>query len=582
MIYEECSVLDKIRAQQGVILEDEQNVGQVLVSIKQQNFPVEISVKMFDSNVVGSPRTVAASLISQDSPANGSIAIFDHTVNHDQDESDIACFDNMGRRIQQQLNVHRSFGPGHSIPSRMAPLMEVEEEGGDTAVTRARPQLQVGGGGAFLKSILKQKALMDPPDSASNSPFAPKFKGTMKGDAILKLSEGTYQEKENDIENTLNKSMSVSLNPTLTMPMDEDEEEDPHIHLNESKAPSPTSLKKTIVEDPWEEQEGEDRKELNVSILPNMAEMNQSEWKEQEVDRFNFAIGKLEEVARLEPQLTSVSSSRGEVKCLERPESVALLPGRNLILVSEPLRDRIGLYWAHNYRFVTWFQYPCNEQESKKSFVQPSSLLTREDLLIIIDSEEIFVFNLMDNACVLNFRQKGRFHGLASSSREEFYSISKEAEGTYLVAFRRKEIRDWKIRKMILASELTPETSSNIQFLTVSNSKIFMTDQDCHRLIKVDLNLQTIKYGGYLGHQSGQIYQPAGLLTDDAGNILVCDAGNKRLVLFNEELQHVMDIQDFNQQRPHSLLREGKFVYVVLQGEESPAVIKLKLSVAGE
>ena len=28
-------------------------------------------------------------------------------------------------------------------------------------------------------------------------------------------------------------------------------------------------------------------------------------------------------------------------------------------------------------------------------------------------------------------------------------------------------------------------------------------------------------------------------------------------------------------------MREGKFVYVVLQDEESPAVIKLKLSVAG-
>ena len=35
------------------------------------------------------------------------------------------------------------------------------------------------------------------------------------------------------------------------------------------------------------------------------------------------------------------------------------------------------------------------------------------------------------------------------------------------------------------------------------------------------------------------------------------------------------------QQRPHSMVRQGKFVFVVYQDQDQAAVVKFKLSVAG-
>merc|ERR1719397_1578801 len=494
MIYEEGSVLVKVKVGLAEVEESDSNVGQVLVSIKQQKWPVEISVKLFDCNIVGSPRTVGAPQLSNEenqTAANGSIALFDAT--QDLDQSDIVSLDMTGRRMQQHLGALRrpgsGPGPGLCRPTRMAPLMEMEEEVGASNLTKVRPRLQAGVGAP--KSILKQQTLMDPPDSASNSPFAPRFKGTLLSDAIQKLSEGTYDDRENVNENTLNKSMSVSINhPQMTMPLEEKEEADPHLYLNESKAPSPSSLKKTIVGDPWaddemEEEESTKEADLNVSILPEAtAQMDLTLWEDQEVVRFNFALGNLEEVGRLETQLTAVSSSRGEVKCMESPESVALLPHRHLMLVTEPIKDRIGLYCAITFKFVGWLHYPVGSLGGKKSFIKPNSLLVLDDMLVITDSEEILILRIRDRTCTLNFKKMGNFHGLARKSLEEFVSISKETEGTFLVSFRRTK-KYWTIsNKTIVASR---QTSSNIRFLTVSNNKVFMTDQNSHRLIQIDL-----------------------------------------------------------------------------------------------
>ena len=240
-------------------------------------------------------------------------------------------------------------------------------------VASSRPRLQK----AAPKSILRQQILMDPPDSSSNSPFNPELNGTMKGPlpssaeigaAILKLSEGTCEAQDSGvIDISLNKSMR-------SMPIVVEEDDDPHLGLNESKAPSPTSLRKTIIEDPcWGEEEGREEEDqtttadLNVSILPGMGNFSdQSLWEEQEIIRFNFGLGCLEEVGKIEPEVIGVTSSRGGQKTLECPDSVALLSGHGLVMVSEPERNRIGVYFANTFKFASWFQYPPNDFQKMK------------------------------------------------------------------------------------------------------------------------------------------------------------------------------------------------------------------------
>ena len=369
---------------------------------------------------------------------------------------------------------------------------------------------------------------MDPPDSASNSPFNPKFKGTLKvplpeqiEQAIVQLSQGADQ-----VGGNLEKTRSVEL----------EDDDDPHLHLNESKAPSPTALKKTILQDDWEE-EGEAGLDHNVSVLPDMvSHMDQSLWQEQEIVRFNFSIGQLKEEATLDPKPITVSSSRGVNLCLECPDSVAVLPSLHLLMVSEPQRDRIGLFQLNNLEFCGWFQFPSFKMGSKTNFHKPSSLLVMDDILVIIDSEQLFVFHIIGQKCSLVFQKFGSFNGLTSSSMKELSTISKEGQEMFLVSFKSlSRVDEWKMtRKIQLAS-----TESNIRFLTRGNERFYMTNRDSHHLILLDLEAEQIREGGYFGHKAGQMYQPGGLILDDVGNILICDSGNNKLVLYNERMQYI-------------------------------------------
>ena len=431
--------------------------------------------------------------------------------------------------------------------TKMSPLAEtVEDVGGPSSVdvVTSRPRLQA----AAPKSILKHHTVMDPPDSASSSPFNPKYRGTMKpgeiGEAILQLSEGTYQARDRSV-------MEISLNKSMpNMPMVIEEDDDPHIGLNESKAPSPTSLAKTIIEDScWgegrEEEEEEDHYtpgDLNVSILPGTGSLtDQSVWEEQEIVRFNFGLGHLEEVGKIQPKLIVMSSRRGGQKTLQSPDSVALLPGLGLILISEPDRDRIGVYSSNTLQFASWFQYPANSYNPKKrSFVKPTSMLAIGDLLVITDSEEIVAFSIADRACTIVFSMCGSFHGLSSSTEEEgkFFTVSKEQQKTFLLTFQRDKGTSWKICRKIPVLE-GQKTSANIRFLIEKDNKIYMTDEASHHLIRVDLKTGDQKVGGYYGHNTGQIYQPGGLLSDDAGNLLLCNSGNNKLLVFSDKMEFI-------------------------------------------
>ena len=57
------------------------------------------------------------------------------------------------------------------------------------------------------------------------------------------------------------------------------------------------------------------------------------------------------------------------------------------------------------------------------------------------------------------------------------------------------------------------------------------------------------------------------MVFDDCGNLLVCDRGNSRLTVLGHDLKHVKEISlPAGLHTPISLLRWGKFVLVVCQG----------------
>ena len=113
LVHEKVSVFEKIRRQEGQLLPESASqsaVGQVLVTVRLHESPVEISLKLFDCNIVGSPCTPgnpgfhlpkeSVGPVSSDQ----SLALFDAT-SRDLGSHDLTGLDDTDRRIQPQLNA---------------------------------------------------------------------------------------------------------------------------------------------------------------------------------------------------------------------------------------------------------------------------------------------------------------------------------------------------------------------------------------------------------------------------------------------------------------------------------------------
>ena len=122
IIFEESSVLDKIKTKQAWLgPEAGSGVGQLVVTVKQQRVPIQVSVKLFDRNIVGSPRIGdVPSLSEEDPPADQTaMSLLNATPTvqylvagadaHDLDDSELKSHDMTGRRSTLLEMVQRYY-----------------------------------------------------------------------------------------------------------------------------------------------------------------------------------------------------------------------------------------------------------------------------------------------------------------------------------------------------------------------------------------------------------------------------------------------------------------------------------------
>ena len=501
---------------------------------------------MFESNILQSPVMLDASTRSL--AANTSIAIFDNSMQAQAyeglDSSDMNSLDMTARRILQQ----QPLTPNTRKASKHPNMSTVAEE---ISVSVTRPRLEQPG----IKPILKPFPVLDPPGSASNSPFAPKktFASTMKGDLFDPVNDVVDETDPNKLYINLDETEGIDTHtPTMMVNKEDSDNDDPHLLLNASKAPSPTSANRSIVPDPcWfdDDYQPPSKKsvDMNVSILPDYTTM-EGEDKEETIwetevssskEKFNFALGNLEVVSVMKPQSTAKSSTRGDQKCLRAPHSVAIIPRLYLILVSEPSFNRIGMYSALSLEFAGWLQFP----DINTKFKKPTNMLFHEDYLYVIETGKLSPFYIEGNR-IIPFRPiKGCFHGLTLGDDGKIYTIYEEKGQSYLVVIQHinggiQYVRTNKIRT---------QKNSDIRFLACSRGKVVISDLQNHRIIQIDQNFKPdpeksqedqgdgqVEYG-YMGSKLGQFNRPTGVMFDDNGNLLVGDSKNNRLVVFNEK-----------------------------------------------
>ena len=101
----------------------------------------------------------------------------------------------------------------------------------------------------------------------------------------------------------------------------------------------------------------------------------------------------------------------------------------------------------------------------------------------------------------------------------------------------------------------------------------------------VDLENEDQVTCGYYGSRPGQFSKPTGILADDHGNVLLADRDNKRLMIFNQNLQFVknVEVSDFDcPDGVQSIWRIQDIIYVVNRGtkEQPGGVVQLKVGMS--
>ena len=365
-------------------------------------------------------------------------------------------------------------------------------------------------------------------------------------------------------------------------------EEDPDLMLNTSKSVSPGQEWVSPTSSEWSL--GSEAREHNTSILPaDMMDggIQSCSQIQSQMSRPHFYFSsEFEQCGKLEYGETRTKGRGADSPCLAAPCDVTILPEKGLILVTEPPFNRIGIYTADDLKFKDWCVYPClHGQQQSKKFFYPTSILQTKGFVLILEKHQILILgsDLQPHQPPI----KGKFAGLAEDELGDIYTLFQDWKGRVWIQCLRlgpdtrskNTIHDGKhkfwwhgdqVHLSVMEIFSDWDTRSKCWFLTAKGCKLYITDTGHGKLYIVDLQSGDQSVFGFMGSKDKRLDAPAGLLVDDGGNLLICDSGNNRLVLFSESGQFVRVVDsNKNYTTPFGLTRYNDTVVVVYQGRVS-------------
>ena len=402
--------------------------------------------------------------------------------------------------------------------------------------------------------------------------------------SILSNTAIEYRKPRQDY----NVSLLAELLPDLAL----EEEDHHHVMLNASKATSPLPPWASPTSSEWSfaGKELEVEQEHNMSILPiemlGDIHWDQSCWEldSQKHDPEYLFTSVFQECENLEYEETSNTESHcNKKKPLLVPCDIALLPTRNLILVTEPSLNRIGIYNADDLQFRDWCNHPFIYGQKRSKFVHPTNILcSKEDFVFIIEKEQILILdtNLRPHQPPI----KGEFTGLVQDNQGDVYTLYQDLKGrTYVKSLRldtdprKREIYGkqmfwWAEEFQLSVVETFSEWNSHskCRFLTSRGTKLYITDVGLSKVYILDIKTNTQSAFGYMGDKECQLKGPTGILPDERGNLLICDSENDWLVVYNQTGKFIKVVESQPKYcNPYGLLRHCDTVVVVYQGRGS-------------
>jgi len=261
-----------------------------------------------------------------------------------------------------------------------------------------------------------------------------------------------------------------------------------------------------------------------------------------------------------------------EIKNIERPIGMIVLRKTKTIIISEQGRNQVQMY---------------NPDGSTKKVVQPGKAFFKpSDMVELKDGQ----FAVRDNNGIQIFSDDGKFiknigenylgrvFGLTSNEDGNIFTINhnphvgREKEGNVTA---KGEIdiveidieNDTVIRQIELVDVIQNVKETKCRFLHCNGNKLYIADLglDCVYILSLKDNTSVRKFGTK-GKADGQFKDPAGLVTDSFGNLILADAGNHRLQMFDKSRKFVGNVNIYQGlKRPSGIYldQEEEALYVL-------------------
>jgi len=226
-----------------------------------------------------------------------------------------------------------------------------------------------------------------------------------------------------------------------------------------------------------------------------------------------------------------------------KPIGILIQPMSKNIVIALTRLDEVDVY-SPNFEKIRTL-------EPERPFKRPSDMTPlAKDEFAVRDSSGINVFKANgDFLKSLDNPKFGLLFGLAydpgqdhiltintngmKNSRDNF---SKPGESDILVLD--KETGQ-VVKKIELSGIIKDMARSKCRFLHFDGRKFFIVDLGLNCIYEMTLSSNKVRTFGMEGKKEGQFFDPAGLVTDDMGNLIVNDAGNDRLQVYNSSLEFI-------------------------------------------
>lgn len=235
-----------------------------------------------------------------------------------------------------------------------------------------------------------------------------------------------------------------------------------------------------------------------------------------------------------------------EIKDLDRPIGMIVLSKTKTIIISEQGRNQVKMYNpdGSTKRVV----------RPGKAFFKPSDMVELNDGqfavrdnngIQLFSDQGIFIKNIGENFL-------GRVFGLTSNESGNIFTINhnqgKEKEGNVTAKgevdiVEIDVVNDTVIRQIELVDVIQNTKESMCRFLHCNGNKLYIADLGLNCVYVLSLRDSTsVRKFGKVGKSDGQFKDPAGLVTDSFGNLILADAGNHRLQMFDRTRKYVGNV----------------------------------------